>query len=63
MKIRRFFGKDMREALKQVKEELGGEAVIMSNKKVPGGVELVAAVDPAPQKAPEKPVQIGRAHV
>jgi flagellar biosynthesis protein FlhF len=48
MKIRRFFGKDMREALKQVKDELGGDAVIMSNKKVSGGVELVAAVDPAP---------------
>ncbi|MFQ3250099.1 MAG: flagellar biosynthesis protein FlhF [Glaciecola sp.] len=45
MKIRRFFGKDMREALKQVKDELGGDAVIMSNKKVAGGVELVAAVD------------------
>ena len=45
MKIRRFFGKDMREALKQVKDELGGDAVIMSNKKVKGGVELVAAVD------------------
>lgn len=45
MKIRRFFGKDMREALKQVKDELGGDAVIMSNKKVNGGVELVVAVD------------------
>ena len=45
MKIRRFFGKDMREALKQVKDELGGDAVIMSNKKVADGVELVAAVD------------------
>ena len=45
MKIRRFFGKDMREALKQVKDELGGDAVIMSNKKVANGVELVAAVD------------------
>jgi flagellar biosynthesis protein FlhF len=45
MKIRRFFGKDMREALKLVKDELGGDAVIMSNKKVNGGVELVAAVD------------------
>jgi len=45
MKIRRFFGKDMREALKQVKDELGGDAVIMSNKKVNGGIELVVAVD------------------
>lgn len=47
MKIRRFFGKDMREALKLVKDELGGDAVIMSNKKVSGGVELVAAIDPS----------------
>jgi len=35
----------MRSALMQVKEELGSEAVIMSNKKVTGGVEIVAAVD------------------
>ncbi len=35
----------MRQALLQVKEELGAEAVIMSNKKVAGGVEIVAAVD------------------
>lgn len=47
MKIRRFFGKDMREALKQVKDELGGDAVIMSNKKVANGVELIAAIDPS----------------
>lgn len=46
MKIRRFFGKDMREALKLVKDELGGDAVIMSNKKVADGIELVAAIDP-----------------
>ncbi|MFC3120396.1 flagellar biosynthesis protein FlhF [Agaribacter flavus] len=55
MKIRRFFGKDMREALKQVKDELGGDAVIMSNKKKSNGVELVAAVDPSaanPDPAP-----------
>ncbi|MGC9401357.1 flagellar biosynthesis protein FlhF [Vibrio genomosp. F10 str. 9ZC157] len=45
MKIKRFFAKDMRSALLQVKEELGAEAVIMSNKKVAGGVEIVAAVD------------------
>ncbi|SON50185.1 flagellar biosynthesis protein FlhF [Vibrio tapetis] len=45
MKIKRFFAKDMRSALMQVKEELGSEAVIMSNKKVTGGVEIVAAVD------------------
>ena len=57
MKIRRFFGKDMREALNQVKHELGSDAVIMSNKKLADGVEIVAAYDnePAPAAA-QKPV-------
>ncbi|MBV7314807.1 flagellar biosynthesis protein FlhF [Shewanella sp. NIFS-20-20] len=45
MKIKRFFAKDMRSALAQVKDTLGSDAVIMSNKKVPGGIEIVAAVD------------------
>lgn len=45
MKIKRFVGKDMRSALAQIKEELGVDAVIMSNKKIPEGVELMAAVD------------------
>ena len=52
MKIKRFFAKDMRTALAQVKETLGSDAVIMSNKKVDGGIEIVAAVDydePKPQ--------------
>ncbi len=45
MKIRRFFAADMRQALRQVKEALGADAVILSNKSVEGGVELVAAID------------------
>ncbi len=45
MKIKRFFAKDMRAALADVKETLGADAVIMSNKKVTGGIEIVAAVD------------------
>ncbi|MCL9781835.1 flagellar biosynthesis protein FlhF [Vibrio sp. S4M6] len=45
MKIKRFFAKDTRTVLLQVKEELGSDAVIMSNKKVAGGVEVVAAID------------------
>jgi flagellar biosynthesis protein FlhF len=35
----------MRQALRQVREALGADAVILSNKSVEGGVELVAAVD------------------
>ncbi|CAG8998372.1 MAG: Signal recognition particle receptor FtsY [Candidatus Celerinatantimonas neptuna] len=45
MKMKRFFAKDMRSALNEVKETLGTDAVIMSNKKVTGGIEIVAAVD------------------
>ncbi|WP_031571302.1 flagellar biosynthesis protein FlhF [Rheinheimera texasensis] len=54
MKIKRFVAKDMRTALAEVKEFLGPDAIILSNKKVAGGIELVAAVDPeaAPAKAP-----------
>ena len=60
MKIRRFVAKDMRTALAQIKEELGVEAVIMSNKKIAEGVELMAAIDysqaaPAQPKSSEQP--------
>ncbi len=45
MKIKRFFAPDIRQAMRMVKEELGADAVIMSNKSVDGGVEIVAARD------------------
>jgi flagellar biosynthesis protein FlhF len=45
VKIKRYVAKDMRSALAQIKEELGADAVIMSNKKIPEGVELMAAID------------------
>lgn len=35
----------MRQALRQVREALGADAVILSNKNVQGGIELVAAAD------------------
>ncbi|MFT5023691.1 MAG: hypothetical protein ACI9O3_001296, partial [Colwellia sp.] len=34
LKIKRFVAKDMRSALTQIKDELGADAVIMSNKRV-----------------------------
>lgn len=45
MKIKRFFAKDIRETLRQVREELGSDAVILSNQSASGGIEIVAAVD------------------
>lgn len=45
MKIKRFFAADIRQAMRMVKEELGADAVIMSNRSIDGGVEIVAARD------------------
>ncbi len=69
MKIKRFFAKDMRSALKEVKETLGSDAVIMSKKKLADGIELVAAIDEADlaNKKPAEPepsirIPAGRIH-
>lgn len=43
MKIRNFHAPDMRTALKQVRLELGADAVMLSSRSVDGGVEVVAA--------------------
>lgn len=45
MRIKRFVAPDMRTALKMVREEHGPDAVILSNKPVHGGIEVVAATD------------------
>ncbi len=45
MKIKRYFAPELRQAIRQVREEQGPEAVILSNRRVSGGVEIIAAVD------------------
>lgn len=45
MKIKRYLAGSMREAIRHVREELGPEAVILSNRRVAGGIEVVAATD------------------
>ena len=45
MKIKRFVASDMRSALAAVKKEIGDDAVILSNKSLDDGVELIAAID------------------
>lgn len=42
MTVKRFFGETARDALRKVKAALGPEAIVISNKSVPGGVEIVA---------------------
>ncbi len=63
MKIKRFVAPDMRQALRMVRETLGEDAVILSNKSIDEGVELTAAVDlvsevevqTAPRRTTESP--------
>ncbi len=45
MKIKRFQAADVRQAIKEVRDVLGPDAVILSNNRVDGGVEIVAATD------------------
>jgi len=45
MNIRRFVAPDMREVLAAVRAELGADAVMLSTRKVPDGVEVIAAID------------------
>jgi len=45
MKIKRYFAKDVKTAIQMVRDEQGPDAVIMSNNRVDGGVEIIAAID------------------
>lgn len=45
MKIKRFTAKTMRDAMRQVRDEQGPDAVILSQQRVEHGIEVVAAVD------------------
>lgn len=42
MTVRRIISPTAREALRRIKEELGPDAIVVSNKAVPGGVEITA---------------------
>ena len=42
MSVKRFVGASARECLRRVKEELGPDAVVISNKPLDNGVEIVA---------------------
>jgi flagellar biosynthesis protein FlhF len=45
MKIKHYRAPDMRQALHQVRDAQGPDAVILSSRRIQGGVEVVAAVD------------------
>ena len=45
MKIKRYLDKDMRHVLRKVREDQGPDAVILSNRRVDNGIEVIAAID------------------
>lgn len=54
MKIQRFFAATAREALTQVRESLGPDAIILSNRNVDDGVEILASHESDLSSAVEK---------
>lgn len=45
MKIKRFVASDMRQAMRQVRDEQGPDAVILSTRRMDDGIEIIAALD------------------
>ncbi|MBB1624471.1 flagellar biosynthesis protein FlhF [Achromobacter sp. UMC71] len=58
MKISRFFGANSRDVMRQVRQVLGPDALIVSNRSVDGGIEVLAtlegAFDDVPQETPRQ---------
>jgi len=51
MKVKRYFAQNMRSALDMIKQEQGPDVLILSNRKVDGGVELITADEITEQEA------------
>lgn len=45
MKIKRYVDSDMRHVLRRVRQDQGPDAVILSNRRVDDGIEVIAAID------------------
>ncbi|OWV27823.1 flagellar biosynthesis protein, partial [Halomonas campaniensis] len=68
MSVRRFVGANSRDVMRQVRETLGEDALIVANRRTEGGVEILAMADeaidhfepspePAPTETPPPPTQ------
>lgn len=54
MQIKRYVAADMRRALQLVKDNLGDDAVILSNRKTEEGVEILATLEYEPQQPEDR---------
>ncbi len=58
MKLKKYRGKDLKEVMLKIKEEMGEDAVILSTKKVSGGFEVLAASDLAIDEEPREKIDL-----
>lgn len=55
MSVKRFVAKDMRRALELVRQEMGPDAIILSSRRVPQGVEILTTAQPQTELQAEPP--------
>jgi flagellar biosynthesis protein FlhF len=57
MRLKLFRAAGMADAMAQVRAELGADALILNTRKVPGGIEITAALEPEPEPALAEPTR------
>lgn len=58
MRLKLFRAVGMAEAMAQVRTALGPDALILNTRKVVGGIEVTAAVEPRPEPFPQEPDRV-----
>jgi flagellar biosynthesis protein FlhF len=53
MRLKLFRAAHMADAMAQVRAEMGADALILNTRKIAGGIEITAALEPEPELAPE----------
>src|SRR6185312_12748074 len=57
MRLKLFRAAGMADAMAQVRAELGAEALILNTRKVPGGIEITAALEPESDSGLTEPIR------
>ena len=58
MRLKLFHAPTMADAMARLRAELGADALILNTSRVPGGVEITAALEPEPEQPPLDPARL-----
>lgn len=58
MNVQRFFGRSNKEAMRALRSALGEDGVVLRNRAVDGGIEILAMADPAPSQPSKRQQQL-----